>query len=132
VNDIDTDAERLAAMRADYQRARLRREDLSADPIAQFEPWLGDAVQAQIIDRLHSKHRRTHDQQAAREIALEMAQVTYRVLFDEPPHVRFGGWRKCKSGHKCGQERAEKTSFDLGESGRLHSSVTIPRSAHGH
>ena len=46
----DTDPERMAAMREDYRRARLRREDLRADPIAQFEAWLEDAIKAQVIE----------------------------------------------------------------------------------
>lgn len=42
--------ERLAAMRENYVRARLCREDLRTDPIAQFEAWLGDAIEAQILE----------------------------------------------------------------------------------
>lgn len=47
---MDADAERLAAMRADYRQARLRREDLHADPVAQFEAWLADAIKARVIE----------------------------------------------------------------------------------
>ncbi len=48
--DDKPDAATLAAMRADYGRARLRRADLRADPIAQFEAWLADAVNAQLTE----------------------------------------------------------------------------------
>lgn len=50
MSDLDSGVERLAAMRADYSRARLRRDDLQADPIAQFEGWLADASHAQLIE----------------------------------------------------------------------------------
>ncbi|MCE9611538.1 MAG: pyridoxamine 5'-phosphate oxidase [Chthoniobacter sp.] len=40
----------LAAMRSDYSRERLRREDLRAEPIAQFEAWLDDAVRTQLTE----------------------------------------------------------------------------------
>jgi pyridoxamine 5'-phosphate oxidase len=40
----------LEAMRTDYRRARLRREDLLPDPIAQFEAWMGEAVRASVIE----------------------------------------------------------------------------------
>jgi pyridoxamine 5'-phosphate oxidase len=36
----------LADMRADYQRNRLRREDLKSDPIEQFQLWLEEACRA--------------------------------------------------------------------------------------
>ncbi|MEO6740814.1 MAG: pyridoxamine 5'-phosphate oxidase [Chthoniobacteraceae bacterium] len=45
-----TAAEELAAMRAEYGRTPLRRENLRADPAAQFEAWLGDAIQALLIE----------------------------------------------------------------------------------
>lgn len=48
--DDKTDAATLAAMRADYSRERLRRADLRADPIAQFEAWLADAMHAQLTE----------------------------------------------------------------------------------
>ena len=48
--DDKPDAATLAAMRADYSRARLRRADLRADPIAQFEAWLADAMHAQLTE----------------------------------------------------------------------------------
>ena len=41
---------KLAAMRADYGRAHLRREDLRADPFAQFDAWLSDAIHAEIVE----------------------------------------------------------------------------------
>jgi pyridoxamine 5'-phosphate oxidase len=40
----------LAAMRSDYRRGQLRRADLHADPIVQFETWLGDALRASVIE----------------------------------------------------------------------------------
>lgn len=46
----DLSAEELAAMRANYTKARLRRQDLRPDPIPQFEAWLGDAIQAQLLE----------------------------------------------------------------------------------
>jgi pyridoxamine 5'-phosphate oxidase len=45
-----SESERLAAMRADYSRDRLRREHLRDDPIAQFEAWLADAIKAQLTE----------------------------------------------------------------------------------
>lgn len=50
MNESDLDAERLASMRADYRQARLRREDLPAEPIAQFNAWLDDAIRARVIE----------------------------------------------------------------------------------
>jgi pyridoxamine 5'-phosphate oxidase len=38
----------LAGIRSDYARAVLRRTDLDADPLAQFNAWLNDAIQAAI------------------------------------------------------------------------------------
>jgi pyridoxamine 5'-phosphate oxidase len=40
----------LADIRVDYQRGRLRREDLKADPIEQFQLWLEEACQAKIVE----------------------------------------------------------------------------------
>src|SRR5436305_11353064 len=34
----------LAALRSEYMRAGLREEDLAADPIAQIERWMHDAI----------------------------------------------------------------------------------------
>ncbi len=50
MSDDKPDAATLATMRADYSRARLRRADLRADPIAQFEAWLADAMHAQLTE----------------------------------------------------------------------------------
>ncbi len=50
MNDELPEAASLAGMRVDYSRARLRREDLHADPIAQFEGWLADASHARLIE----------------------------------------------------------------------------------
>ena len=47
---MNADAARLAEMRANYLRARLRRADLQASPVAQFEAWLGDAIKAEIVE----------------------------------------------------------------------------------
>lgn len=47
MSEAPDDAARLAAMREDYRKATLRREDLHADPTAQFDAWLGDAIKAQ-------------------------------------------------------------------------------------
>jgi pyridoxamine 5'-phosphate oxidase len=44
------DAQRLEAMRENYGRAQLRREELRADPVAQFEAWLGAAIEAGVIE----------------------------------------------------------------------------------
>ena len=46
----ESDPSPLAAMRSDYRRAKLHREDLHADPIAQFEAWLSDAVRTPVIE----------------------------------------------------------------------------------
>lgn len=40
----------VAEMRSDYCRGRLRRENLNADPIAQFNHWLEDACVAGVIE----------------------------------------------------------------------------------
>ena len=40
----------LADMRIDYRRGHLRRADLLADPVAQFNLWMNDACQAKIVD----------------------------------------------------------------------------------
>ena len=41
----------IAAIRTDYRHDRLRREDLQADPIRQFELWLQEACDAGVIVR---------------------------------------------------------------------------------
>jgi pyridoxamine 5'-phosphate oxidase len=41
---------KIAHMRIDYRRARLRREDLKSDPIEQFNLWLEEACRAGIIE----------------------------------------------------------------------------------
>jgi pyridoxamine 5'-phosphate oxidase len=41
---------KIADMRTDYRRARLRREDLKSDPIEQFSLWLEEACRARIIE----------------------------------------------------------------------------------
>ena len=40
--------EQLAALRQDYGRRGLRRGELNADPVAQFNRWLADAVREQV------------------------------------------------------------------------------------
>ena len=40
----------LADIRNDYTRAKLRRESLDADPIAQFQKWLEQSVNAGVIE----------------------------------------------------------------------------------
>ncbi len=40
----------LAALRNEYTRAQLREEDVLADPIAQFDRWLGEAVSAGLYE----------------------------------------------------------------------------------
>jgi pyridoxamine 5'-phosphate oxidase len=40
----------LADMRVDYRRSRLRREDLKADPIEQFQLWLEEACRTGITE----------------------------------------------------------------------------------
>jgi pyridoxamine 5'-phosphate oxidase len=49
-DDGKPEAPDLVAMRRDYGLAQLRREDLHADPIAQFEKWLGEAAREQIVE----------------------------------------------------------------------------------
>lgn len=48
MSDQGLDADQLAAMRAEYTKARLRREDLRPDPVAQFDVWLRDAIDAHL------------------------------------------------------------------------------------
>jgi len=43
-------AEQLAALRQDYSQHGLRRAELSADPIEQFQRWLHDAFQAEVLE----------------------------------------------------------------------------------
>ncbi|HVX89390.1 MAG TPA: pyridoxamine 5'-phosphate oxidase [Gemmatimonadales bacterium] len=38
----------LAALRTEYKKARLERDDLPADPIAAFQQWFADAERAQV------------------------------------------------------------------------------------
>jgi pyridoxamine 5'-phosphate oxidase len=40
----------LAAVRKDYRRGKLEREDLNADPITQFNVWMKEACDAGIIE----------------------------------------------------------------------------------
>src|SRR5690606_15256201 len=40
------DPEKLAAMRAEYQTAGLRRRDMNGDPVAQFQRWFDETVAA--------------------------------------------------------------------------------------
>jgi pyridoxamine 5'-phosphate oxidase len=40
----------LADIRTDYQRGRLRREDLREDPIEQFQVWLNEACTAGLTE----------------------------------------------------------------------------------
>lgn len=42
--------DQLAALRQDYSHRGLRRADLDADPIRQFNAWLGEAVAQQIVE----------------------------------------------------------------------------------
>jgi pyridoxamine 5'-phosphate oxidase len=43
-------AEQLAALRRDYAQRGLRRAELSADPIEQFQRWLHEAFQAEVLE----------------------------------------------------------------------------------
>lgn len=43
-------AEQLAALRQDYAKRGLRRAELSADPIEQFQRWLLEAVKAEVLE----------------------------------------------------------------------------------
>ena len=38
----------ISAIRTDYQKQELRRRDMHADPIAQFQRWFGDALKAEV------------------------------------------------------------------------------------
>jgi pyridoxamine 5'-phosphate oxidase len=40
----------LADIRTDYRKGHLRRADLLPDPIAQFERWLTEAVEARVVE----------------------------------------------------------------------------------
>lgn len=44
------DAATLAAMRIDYVQSLLSEEEVQRDPIAQFEKWFAEAVNAQVIE----------------------------------------------------------------------------------
>lgn len=50
MTEKEKNAQRLADMRANYTKARLVREDLRDDPIAQFQVWFGDAIQAELLE----------------------------------------------------------------------------------
>jgi pyridoxamine 5'-phosphate oxidase len=41
----------LAAMRTDYVQSSLSETDVLADPIAQFQKWFAEAVNAQVMSR---------------------------------------------------------------------------------
>jgi pyridoxamine 5'-phosphate oxidase len=43
-------AEQLAALRQDYAQRGLRRAEMSADPIEQFQRWLHEAYQAEVLE----------------------------------------------------------------------------------
>jgi pyridoxamine 5'-phosphate oxidase len=43
-------SEQLAALRLDYAARGLSRDDLDADPIAQFNHWLGEAIQQELVE----------------------------------------------------------------------------------
>jgi len=43
-------AEQLAALRQDYSQRGLRRAELSPDPIEQFQRWLHEAHQAEVLE----------------------------------------------------------------------------------
>src|SRR5450830_477154 len=47
---IQHDAASLAAMRTDFARSSLSETDVLADPIAQFEKWFDEAVEAQVVE----------------------------------------------------------------------------------
>lgn len=49
MNESDN-LQQIAHLRREYTRGGLRRNDLPADPLAQFEHWLGQAVDAQLPD----------------------------------------------------------------------------------
>ena len=40
----------LAALRADYKKASLRREDLATDPMDQFKRWVEEAQRAELLE----------------------------------------------------------------------------------
>eukprot|EP01133_Synstelium_polycarpum_P019036 gene19036-22784_t len=40
----------LAAMRTDYAQSSLSETDVLADPVAQFQKWFAEAVQAQVVE----------------------------------------------------------------------------------
>jgi pyridoxamine 5'-phosphate oxidase len=50
IPEPNSHCEALPGMRRHYDYGRLTRESLNADPIAQFESWLGDAVREEIIE----------------------------------------------------------------------------------
>jgi pyridoxamine 5'-phosphate oxidase len=43
-------AEQLAALRQDYSQRGLRRDELSPDPIEQFQRWLHEALAAEVLE----------------------------------------------------------------------------------
>lgn len=45
---MDTTSRQLAELRKSYERAELSEEASQADPLLQFEQWLGEAISAQI------------------------------------------------------------------------------------
>ncbi len=40
----------LASTRTDYAKGELRRRDLHADPLVQFDAWMDEAVQAKVLE----------------------------------------------------------------------------------
>lgn len=46
----ESDQPLLAAMRRDYHQGHLQEEDMLADPMAQFEKWMSEALAAAVIE----------------------------------------------------------------------------------
>jgi len=44
------DDQSIAALRRDYRYGTLSESDVAADPLTQFQRWLGEAEQAQVLD----------------------------------------------------------------------------------
>ena len=48
IRRMTTPASNLADLRKDYKLASLGKRDLAADPIAQFQKWMDEAIKAEL------------------------------------------------------------------------------------
>jgi pyridoxamine 5'-phosphate oxidase len=95
--------EQLSALRQEYSQRGLRRADLLADPIAEFNRWLAEAADQQILEP-NSMILCTVDaggQPWSRTVLLKVC--------DERGFTFFTNYGSAKAGHLAGNPRAAVT-----------------------